>query len=115
MAKEIESLLAGELLDDNAQVSMAQLCRVCRVSSQVIMALVDEGVVEPIADAAKLSKPTDWRFRAISVSRVRRAVRLEQDLGLNMAGIALALELLDELAALRLQLRDQTNIEDEQW
>jgi len=33
------------------------------------------------------------------------ALRLQRDLGLNLAGAALALELLDEVEALRAQLR----------
>lgn len=42
--------------------------------------------------------------RGISVRRVRCAQRLEQDLGVNIAGAALALELLEELERLRARL-----------
>ena len=65
-----------------------------------IVEFVEEGVIEPIG-----RDPARWRFRAISVRRVRCAQRLEQDLGVNTAGVALALELLDELEQLRARLR----------
>ena len=48
--------------------------------------------------------PEHWRFRGASVRRVRCALRLERDLGVNFAGAALALELLEELEALRARL-----------
>jgi chaperone modulatory protein CbpM len=41
----------------------------------------------------------------VSVRRVRCALELKRDLGVNWAGAALALELLDELNSLRARLR----------
>ena len=40
-----------------------------------------------------------------ALRRARLAVRLERDLELNLAGVALAVELLEELAQLRRELR----------
>ena len=44
------------------------------------------------------------RFRGASLPRARVAVRLTRDLEVNTAGVALALDLLDEIAELRSQL-----------
>jgi chaperone modulatory protein CbpM len=52
-------------------------------------------VVEPQGQA-----PQQWRFTTIAVSKVKRANRLQQDLGINVAGVALAIELLDKIAEL---------------
>jgi chaperone modulatory protein CbpM len=41
----------------------------------------------------------------VSLVRIRIARRLQADLDLNLPGIALALDLLEELAQLRAQLR----------
>jgi len=53
--------------------------------------------------------PPDWdqgfEFHGVSVRRVRCAQRLEQDLGVNVAGAALALDLIEELERLRTRLR----------
>jgi chaperone modulatory protein CbpM len=41
----------------------------------------------------------------VEVIRVRRAVRLQRDLELNLPGTALALELIDEIEQLRCRVR----------
>ena len=65
-----------------------------------VVTLVEEGIVEP-----RGRDPARWRFQGVSVRRVRCAVRLERDLGVNVAGAALALDLLDELQLLRARLQ----------
>ena len=78
------------------ELSLAELCQACAVPSEQIVALVAEGILDPIGQGQN-----HWRFRAVSVRRARCAVRLQQDLGVNVAGAALALDLLEELARLR--------------
>ncbi len=57
---------------------------------------VEEGVISVLEmDAA------EWRFSGAQLRRARIALRLERDLGVNAAGVALALELLEELRELR--------------
>ena len=61
---------------------------------------MEEGVIEPLG-----REPRAWRFEAVCVRRVSRAQRLRRDLGVNLAGAALAVELLEELDRLRARLR----------
>lgn len=96
---ELLSMLSGEVLEEEVELTLAELCKVCRLPAEQVFDLVDEGVVEPLG-----RDPSSWRFRGISVRRVRCAQRLEQDLGVNVAGAALALELLEELERLRARL-----------
>lgn len=98
--KTTRSLLRGELLDDTIELSLAELCRVCQLPAERIFEFVEEGIVEPRGRG-----PANWRFHSISIRRVRRAQRLERDLGVNTPGVALALELLEELETLRTRLR----------
>lgn len=100
MTNELESLLNGELLEEDVELSLAEICQACRVPAEQIVELVSEGVIEPIGQGHR-----QWRFRAISVRRVRCALRLQHDLGVNIAGAALALDLLEELAQLRARRR----------
>jgi chaperone modulatory protein CbpM len=100
MADELLSLLSGEVLEEDVELTLAELCRTCQVPAEQLLALVEEGVVEPLG-----RDPAHWRFRGISVRRVTCALRLERDLGVNVAGAALALELLEELEAARARLR----------
>ena len=72
----------------------------CQLPLERVFELVEEGVIEPLG-----GDPAHWRFRGVSVRRVRCAQRLERDLRVNVAGAALALDLLDELERLRARLR----------
>jgi chaperone modulatory protein CbpM len=89
-------LLSGDVLEEDIELSLADLCRACRLSAEQVFELVEEGIVEPLGGSA-----SHWRFQGTSVYRVRRAVQLRRDLGVNWAGAALALDLLDELRVLR--------------
>ena len=93
------SVLSGTILGDAELVSLTQVSRACCVQESWIVEFLAEGVVEPIEQG-----PDGPRFDSLGVQRLRVASRLRQDLGVNTAGVALALELMDELAALRRQL-----------
>ncbi|MCG6940136.1 MAG: chaperone modulator CbpM [Thiohalocapsa sp.] len=88
--------LEGELLDEQRALALNELLRVCGVSAEQVRAMVAEGMLHPRGDA-----PERWIFRGVEVVRVRRAVRLQRDLELNLPGTALALDLIEEIQQLR--------------
>lgn len=91
-------VVGGEILEEQGEVTLDDLCRVCDVEQQWVALLVEEGILEPAGgDVAQ------WRFSGISVRRVRIVTRLQRDLDVNLPGAALAIELLDEIARLRAQ------------
>ena len=92
--------LAGVVLDEQTPLTLAELSRACSVQVEFIVELVEEGVVAPIG-----REPESWRFTGAQLRRARMAVRLQRDLDLNLAGAALALQLLDEVEVLRARLR----------
>lgn len=94
----------GEILDDDAEVSLWELCQVSEMSAEFVLRLVDEGIIDPVGEDRR-----SWRFKSICIRRVRRVKRLRQDLGVNLAGAALALELLEEIDSLRRRLRNFEN------
>jgi chaperone modulatory protein CbpM len=53
-------------------------------------------VIEPVGQTR-----SGWQFTTLSIVRVAKAKRLERDLGLNLPGVALALDLLDQLDEMR--------------
>ena len=91
----------AEPLDPEASISLGQLCRVFDVHADYVIELVDVGVVEPVAGR----RPSEWRFRAHAIVRMRRALRLHHDLAVEPAGAALALDLIEEVRALRARVR----------
>jgi chaperone modulatory protein CbpM len=100
MSKELLSQLSGEVLEEDVELTMVELCQACRMQAEQVFDLVEQGVIEPLGH-----DPARWRFRGISMRRVLLVQRLERDLGVNVAGAALALDLLDELERLRARLR----------
>ncbi len=105
MAKgDLLKLLSGEIFEEEVELSLADLCRACQLPAERVFELVEQGVIEPIG-----RDPARWRFQGISVRRVRCAQRLEQDLGVNVAGAALAIELLEELERLHARLHRLEN------
>lgn len=97
---DLVELLSGEVLEEEVELTLAELCHACHLPSERVRELVDEGIVEP-----RGQEPARWRFQGISVRRIRCALRLEHDLGVNIAGAALAMDLMDELKQLRERLR----------
>ncbi len=91
--------LRGTLLDESAVLTLAELSRMCAVDERHIMAFVEEGILHVVGIR------TEWHFSGAALRRARMAVRLERDLELNLAGVALALDLLEELERLRRELK----------
>lgn len=88
------------ILEDQSDLSLSEVCQACAVRVETIIELVDEGVLSP-----RGREPHCWRFTGTHLRRATVAIRLQRDLGVNMAGAALALQLLDELDALQAKLR----------
>lgn len=80
--------------------SLAEISRCCGVTAEQILVLVAEGVLTPHG-----STQHEWRFGSGDLGRALSALRLERDLGINPAGAALAIELLDEMQQLRDRVR----------
>jgi chaperone modulatory protein CbpM len=94
-----KTTLVGTILEEEVVLSLGELCRASRLSAERVIELAEEGVVEPIGRS-----PENWRFRGVNLRRIRCAQRLEEDLGVNTAGVALVLDLLEELEGLRTRL-----------
>ena len=100
MAEEVPPAIASELVEHDGICTLREVCISCDVNPDWVVALVEQGAIEAVGGTRH-----DWRFTTLSVLRVAKAKRLERDLGLNLPGIALALDLLDRLDAVRAQLQ----------
>jgi len=91
--------LVGIIVEEQTELTLAEISRGCAVHAECIIELVEEGVLVPIG-----RDPRGWRFTGTQLRRATVALRLQRDLGVNLAGVALALELLDELNVARARL-----------
>jgi len=100
MASESLSVLTGVVLDDSTLVTITELCQSCDVESNLVAEMVEFGILEPAGGG-----PGEWRFQGGSLRRAATALRLQRDLDVNLAGAALALELLERIERLEARLR----------
>lgn len=94
------SVLSGRILEEGAVLTLDELSAACAVDRQRIVELVDEGVL-----MVTETTTVEWRFAGASLRRARIALHLQRDLGINVAGAALAVELMEEIEELRRQLQ----------
>lgn len=99
MTDDSEPTAATELVAEATRVTVEELCEACGVTTEDIVTYVSESIIQPL-------EPEDrrWIFSHTSVIAVRRAKRLQTDLGLNAAGIALAFDLMAEIDTLKQRL-----------
>jgi len=100
MSEQISQSLSGQVLDEETEVTLIQLCRSCNVRGELIEAMVEQGILEPSG-----RRGPHWCFPLSSLKRARIALHLQRDLGVNLEGAALALDLLDRIDELNARLR----------
>jgi chaperone modulatory protein CbpM len=94
------SFIQALVVEEEVLLSLGELCQACEAEEEHVLAWVFEGVLEPAGES-----PPNWRFSGDSLRRGRLAQRLAHDLEINPPGVALALDLLDEIAMLRRRLQ----------
>ncbi|UTW04916.1 chaperone modulatory protein CbpM [Amphritea atlantica] len=85
---------------NDTYLSFTEVCLQTGVAENTVVEIIEQGIVEPIGDS-----PGEWRFSPAMLIQTKKAVRLHRDLDVNWAGIALAIELLNELEELQEQNR----------
>jgi chaperone modulatory protein CbpM len=99
MTSSEKQAISGAIFEESTVLTIRDLSRICAVDERHIVELVHEGVLSVIEIEA-----TEWRFTGAALRRTRLALRLERDLEINLAGVALALDLMEEVEQLRRQL-----------
>ncbi|AWY42537.1 chaperone modulatory protein CbpM [Pseudomonas putida] len=82
------------------QLDLAEFCEATDLSDVYVIEIVEHGILEPQGTA-----PRDWRFTDYELALAKRAAKLRHDLELDWEGVALALDLLEEVQLLRAENR----------
>ncbi len=102
MAQTIITWNEGSVVENEVHMTIVELSHASCTPQELIMSWVTEGVLSPTG-----ASPEDWRFSGDSLRRAKTAAHLTHDLELNVPGVALALELLEEITQLRALLNRQ--------
>ena len=89
----------GTVIEEDS-LTLGQLCHACGVHADWIIGLIEEGIIEPQGEDMRL-----WRFSGASLLRARTALRIQRDLEVNLAGIGLVLDLMEEIESLRAHIK----------
>lgn len=103
MSNEKTLVVTGVVVDHEHPLSIAELSRACCMHAEWVMELVDAGILEPHYPPGR-SERARLQFSGSSLRRALVVRRLQRDLGVNLAGAALALDLMDEMDTLRARL-----------
>jgi chaperone modulatory protein CbpM len=93
-------VLTAEVLTESHWIAVRELCELCRLDLAAVEELAELGVVSPREPHA-----AEWQLPATALPRLRVVGRLMRDLGVNVSGAALAVELLESQRALERRLR----------
>ena len=78
------------------QLDMAEFCEAADLSDVYVIEIVEHGILEPQG-----AQPREWRCTDYELASAKRAAKLRRDLDLEWEGVALALDLLEEVRELR--------------
>ncbi|HET7203357.1 MAG TPA: chaperone modulator CbpM [Steroidobacteraceae bacterium] len=99
-----ERIFEARVVDETTSLHVDELCARLRIERQWIVELVELGALEPRGG----SEPSAWAFPLADVPRLRTMARLVEDLGVNLPGAAIILDLVEERRRLLAQLRQWT-------
>jgi len=101
MAPQENPALSGPILEEQDEFSITEICSICAVEERQILELVEQGIIET-------HSVTQWHFSASDLRRARISLRLQRDLGVNPAGAALVLDLLERVESLERRVHRDT-------
>lgn len=97
---DIVELREVRVVGDAEWIAAGEFCRLCRLDMEAIIELADLGLVSP-----RGRSPQEWQLPAAVLPRLAMAGRLMRDLGINLSGAVLAVELLEVQRDLERQIR----------
>jgi chaperone modulatory protein CbpM len=100
-----KNICTGVVINEQS-LTLEELCKACLVETSWVISLVNEGILDPEGQSQSC-----WLFSGAYLQPIHTIKRLESDLGINIAGAALILELLDENKRLKRLVDDHTNAE----
>jgi chaperone modulatory protein CbpM len=93
-------VIEAHVIGEGDWIGATEICQLCRLNLEAVLELAALGVVEP-----RETGSGQWQVPANALPRLRVVGRLMHDLGVNVSGAALAVELLEAQHDLESRIR----------
>src|ERR1051325_4859327 len=92
----------GDLLRESERLTLQEFCDAGGLERSIVVELVEHAILVP-EESEHVAE--SWSFSVLDLHRAQRALRLRRDLALDLQGLSLSLDLLEEVERLREQVR----------
>lgn len=93
-------IIRAQFIDKKQQYSLKEVSMICDIDTKLIIEMVEFGIIEPYG-----KDPQQWIFDETALQRSKTALRLHRDLNIHLSGLGLALDLIEEMEKLKLELK----------
>lgn len=87
-----EIILSSVILDESTRFTLLEVCQRYHVDKDALQEMLEHGLIEPVE-----IHEDHLYFDLQALQRIQSALHLQQDLDVNLSGVALILDLRDEL------------------
>lgn len=92
-------IMIYEQTGNDSLLSIEELCRFAGISSDLVSQFFRSGLIDPLIEEPIL------KFDLNVIPRIRKIERLRRDLGVNLAGVGIVLDLLERITELENELQ----------
>jgi chaperone modulatory protein CbpM len=96
----VTQVFEARVLGEADWIAASEICQLCRLDLDAVLELAALGVM-----SSRERAPGEWQVPATALPRLRVVGRLMRDLGVNVSGAALAVQLLEAQRELEIRLR----------
>lgn len=94
-----DQILTVEVFDASGSTfTLREVCDRGDCHAEFVIKLVSYGIITPVEEVPEARR---WQFDVEALNRLQKAMRLQRDLKLNLPGLAVSLDLLDEVQDMR--------------
>jgi chaperone modulatory protein CbpM len=93
---KLPDIITAVIIDEPNPLTFEELCHALQTEQQFVIRLVENDILQPHGITHN-----EWRFDSYNFKRAKTAASFYHDLEVNLNGIALALDLLDEIDRLK--------------
>jgi chaperone modulatory protein CbpM len=93
------------MTDEDACLTLEQLCSVCALERDWLVVRVREGLIPAAGSADARIADTEWRFTTTTLARVRRMREIERTFDAAPELAALVADMLEEMDELRARIK----------